>query len=207
MAYENDLALLIQFYVFVAKYAQSLYTCSSVLTAYMVYQYDVHQLSYSVDVFLLVSSLQFRTIGILNSALPFSPLSLQVYFYLGTNNSRLLISEEITIFPFMLAWKGKRQHVRKLNLDLRNLQKEWRRNGSYNNRSRFFNFNNLVNLLMNGLGLHFLQQLEMLKYMRNFHLDDQLAILEKVWNLWLCNFSFILVLQLYSCFARNLFYE
>lgn len=70
--------------------------------------------------------------------------------------------------------------MRKLNLDLRNLQKEWRRNGSYNNRSRFFNFNNLVNLLMNGLGLHFLQQLEMLKYMRNFHLDDQLAILEKV---------------------------
>lgn len=103
MAYENDLALLIQFYVFVAKYAQSLYTCSSVLTAYMVYQYDVHQLSYSVDVFLLVSSLQFRTIGILNSALSFSPLSLQVYFYLGTNNSRQLISEEITIFPFMLA--------------------------------------------------------------------------------------------------------
>lgn len=33
---------------------------------------------------------------------------------------------------------------------------------------------------MKMLGLTSLQQLEMLKHMRNFHLDDQSAILEKV---------------------------
>lgn len=41
---------------------------------------------------------------------------------------------------------------------------------------------------MRGIGCNLLQQLEMMKYMRKFHVDDQSTILEKVLSLSLSLF-------------------
>lgn len=89
-----------------------------------------------------------------------------------------LNSNSTYLFSF-LEQKEKRWLVRKQSLVQTDLLKECICNTIYKSRYSFF-ATWMVQSVIRPESMFFWQQLEMLKYMRNFHIDDQSAIIDKV---------------------------